>query len=87
MAYATKKSTIKALFKQSSVYELTKKEKTYNFQKNHYSDSEPGTIRFMWNPPDTNYYMIVVDSIKGSYQLYERDSLFNTNVLEEKIDG
>ena len=87
MAYATKKSTIKALFKQSSVYELTKKEKTYNFQKNHYSDSEPGTIRFMWNPPDTNSYMIVVDSIKGSYQLYERDSLFNTNVPEEKIDG
>lgn len=87
VAYATESVTIKATFKHGEIYPLTSTEKTYNFQRHHYSDSMPGTVRFSWTPSDTNYYLLKLDSVKGMGVLYGTDSLFATETEIYVLNG
>ena len=87
VAYATESVKIKATFKHGEIYPLTSTEKTYNFQRHHYSDSVPGTVRFSWTPSDTNYYLLKLDSVKGKSVLYGTDSLFMTETEIYNLNG
>ena len=87
VAYATENSTIKALFKRGSVYELTTKKETYTFQKHHYSDSALGSVRYSWTAKDTNYYYLVIDSVKGTCVQYGEDSTFKTILSKTVLNG
>ena len=70
---------LKARFKPSTVYSLTKKKQTFNFQKNYYSESSQSAVRFTWTPPDTATYVISfepVDPIGGIFMDYGTDKTF-----------
>ena len=87
VAYATESVTIKATFRHGDIYPLTSTEKTYNFQRHHYSDSVPGIVRFSWTPSDTNYYLLKLDSAKGQSVFYGMDSLFMTESEIYTLNG
>ncbi len=87
VVYATKDSKIKAIFNKGNIYELTKTKETYSFKKHHYADSDKKTVYYSWNPTDTNYYMIAIDSVNGSCLHYGADSLFKTSNTKTILKG
>lgn len=87
VAFATESATVKATFKKGEIYPLTSAEETYNYQRHHYSDSMPGTVRFSWTPSDTNYYLLKLDSAKGQSVFYGTDSFFSTEMEIYIING
>ncbi len=83
-------SEIIALFKPSEIYNVTKTEQTFNFQKNYYTEKSRSTIRFRWTPPDTGTYVIhfdAIDSLKGIYVNYSDDSSFTRSSTNKGVKG
>ena len=81
---------LKARFKASSVYPLTKTKQKFNFQKNYYGESTLSTIRFSWTPPDTATYLVSfepVDPIGGIFSDYGTDSTFANVEAESAVSG
>lgn len=81
---------LKARFKQSSVYPLTKAKQTFNFQKNYYRESTHSTIRFSWTPPDTATYLVSfepIDPIGGIFSDYGTDSTFAKAQSTSAVSG
>ena len=81
---------LKARFKPSSVYSLTKTKQTFNFQKNYYNESSLSTIRFSWTPPDTATYLVSfepIDPISGIFNNYGTDSTFANAEAVSAISG
>ena len=81
---------LKARFKASSVYPLTKTKQTFNFQKNYYGESTLSTIRFSWTPPDTATYLVSfepVDPIGGIFSDYGTDSTFANVEAVSAVSG
>ena len=81
---------LKARFKASSIYTLTKAKQTFNYQKNYYSESSQSAIRFTWTPPDTATYIInfePVDPIGGIFKDYGVDKTFENVLSESAVSG
>ncbi len=81
---------LKALFKPSSLCTLSFEKRTFNFQKNYYSESSLSTVRFVWTPPDTNYYILQyepVGSMEAFISDYEVDGSFATPGNTRMVNG
>ena len=81
---------LKALFKPSAIYTLTKTKQSFNYQDNYYNESTLSAIRFAWTPPDTNTYVISfesIDAIKAILKCYETDSTFKNVKSETAVSG
>ena len=81
---------LKARFKASSVYTLTRTKQKFNHQDNYYSESSRSSIRFTWTPPDTGSYMVsieAVDPVGGTFTDYGTDKNFSTPVSERAVSG
>ena len=81
---------LKARFKASSVYSLTRTRQKFNYQDHYYSESSLSAVRFTWTPPDTASYMVsfeVVDPIGGIFTDYGTDKNFSTPVSERAVSG
>ena len=74
-------SELKALFKKSEIYTLSKAKQVFNFQENYYNESSLSAIRFTWTPPDNATYNLryePIDSITGIIKEYTTDSTFTS---------
>ena len=83
-------SELKALFKQSEIYTLSKAKKVFNFQDNYYNESTLSAIRFTWTPPDNATYNLryePVDSIGGIIKEYLTDSTFKNAYSTNAASG
>lgn len=72
-------SEVKAVFKKSEIYKLTKAKREFNFQQHYYTESSRSAIRFTWTPPDNATYNLrfePVDPIAGIIKEYSTDSTF-----------
>ena len=81
---------LKARFKASSVYTLTRTKQKFNHQDNYYSEPSLSAIRFTWTPPDTGSYMVsieAVDPLGGIFTDYGTDKNFSTPVSEKPVSG
>ena len=81
---------LKARFKASSVYTLTRTKQKFNHQDNYYSESTRSSVRFTWTPPDTGSYMVsieAVDPVGGTFTDYGTDKSFATPVSERAVSG
>ena len=81
---------LKAHFKASSVYTLTRTKQKFNHQDNYYSESSRSSIRFTWTPPDTGSYMVsieAIDPVGGIFTDYGTDKNFSTPVSERAVSG
>ena len=81
---------LKARFKASSVYTLTRTKQKFNYQDNYYSESSRSAIRFTWTPPDAETYVVSfepVDPIGGIFTDYGTDKNFSTPVSEMSVSG
>ncbi len=81
---------LKARFKASSVYTLTRTKQKFNHQDNYYSESSRSAIRFTWTPPDSGSYMVsieAVDPVGGIFTDYGTDKNFSTPVSEKIVSG
>ncbi len=73
---------VKAIFKPSKIHKLSTTKKEFNYQKDYYNESTKSTIRFTWDSPDTNSYILrfePVDSVAGIIRNYTTDSAFTRN--------
>ena len=81
---------LKANFKASTVYTLTRTKQKFNHQDNYYSEPSLSAIRFTWTPPDTGSYMVsieAVDPLGGIFTDYGTDKNFSTPVSEKPVSG
>ena len=81
---------LKARFKQSAVYSLTRTKQTFNFQKHYYSEPTRSVIRFTWTPPDTATYLISfepVDPVAAILKDYGTDNTFANAESERAVSG
>ncbi|MBO7061761.1 MAG: VWA domain-containing protein [Fibrobacter sp.] len=81
---------LKANFKASTVYTLTRTKQKFNHQDNYYSEPSLSAIRFTWTPPDTGSYMVsieAVDPVGGIFTDYGTDKNFSTPVTARAVFG
>jgi hypothetical protein len=81
---------LKANFKASTVYTLTRTKQKFNHQDNYYSESTRSSVRFTWTPPDSGSYMVsieAVDPVGGTFTDYGTDKNFSTPVSEKPVSG
>ena len=81
---------LKARFKASSVYTLTRTKQKFNHQDNYYSEPSLSAVRFTWTPPDSGSYMVsieAVDPVGGIFTDYGTDKNFSTPVSEKIVSG
>ena len=79
---------LKANFKQSQIFALTKSAQTFNFQRDYYSEATLSEIRFTWTPPDTNTYILRItpsSTIKAIFKEYGDDKQFSNIVAEHAV--
>ena len=81
---------LKANFKASTVYTLTRTKQKFNHQDNYYSEPSLSAIRFTWTPPDTGSYMVsieTVDPLGGIFKEYGSDKTCSTALSEKPVSG
>ena len=79
---------LKAHFKQSQIYTLTKTAQTFNFQRDYYSETTLSEIRFTWTPPDTSTYILRIapsSTIKAIFKEYGGDKQFSQIEAEHGV--
>lgn len=74
------KASISAQFRKGSIYSISTKKKTFNYNTHYYSENTGSAVYMTWTPPDSAWYVIQVEAsdLKATLQDFGTDSLLNT---------